>query len=85
MAQKIYVGRLERFGYELISVGFTEKEARDSLEKEYVSAFKKRNNGVHPKKEICSYYSDGTKASYYEVAMEEIYVCEMEVGKVEWT
>ena len=83
--KKIYVGTLDRFGYVLMSVGFTEKEARDALEKEYVKTYKIRNNGSNPKKDIFCYHTDGSASTYYECAMEELYINEMEVGKVEWT
>lgn len=81
---KVYVGKLYRFGYELMAVGFTEKEVRDAIEKEYVKTYKIRNNGSNPKKDIFCYYTNGGSGTYYDVAMEEVGIYEMEVGKVEW-
>lgn len=75
---RIYYGQLERFGYTLTAVGRSEKEVRKALEKEYVRVYK-YEHGVHPKED----FWDGGR-SYYDVAMDEMYVDAFIPGKVEW-
>ena len=76
---RIYYGQLERFGYTLTAVGRSESEVRKALAREYVRAYKEANNGANPKED----YWDGGR-SYYDVAMDEMYVDAFIPGKVEW-
>ena len=77
--KKIFVGFLDRFGYELTAAGFTESEVRKTLTKEYIETFKKYNNGLHPKNETLPW-----GGSSLDSALEEMNIWEMEEGKVEW-
>lgn len=82
MKKKIFLGRLERFNYELTVIDYTEKECREKLMKEYLRSFMRDNPGVNPKKELWDpRYSNMT---FYEVAEDSMSVIEMEIGKVEW-
>lgn len=67
----MYIGLLERFGYTLMVVGKTEAEARDSLMKEYSTAYFDRNRCRPSKKEK-------------ECARSEIYLEETAFGSVIW-
>ncbi len=78
---KIYIGTLDRFGYELTVVCNTEPECKDELLKEYVKAYKKRNGG-NPRKEIA--YDRHSENSYYIEAEEDIVIREYTIGKVVW-
>ena len=77
---KVFLAKLERFGYTLTCVGQTEEEVRKAMMKEYTRAYKQRNGGLSPRKEY-SYWGD---QSDYDVAKEEMFVSEMPFGKVEW-
>ena len=78
----IYEGTLDRFGYDLKVICNTEKECIDKLLKEYVRAYKQRNGGENPRKEIA--YDRHSDKTYYEEAKEDIIISEYEIGKVEW-
>ena len=75
----VWLGELDRFGYNLVVVGRTEKEVRDALAKEYIRVYK-NINGCDPREDR-PYYTD---SSYFEEAMDEAYIREMPFGKVEW-
>ena len=77
----VWLGELERFGYNLVVVGRTEKEVRDALAEEYIRTYKQINGDECDPREEYPYYSDN---SYFDEAMEEAYVREMPFGKVEW-
>ena len=77
---KIYVGTLYRFGYDLTCVDKTEKRVVDALIKEYDRTYRKVNDGLDPKKQ----YSNYSKRSDYAVAKSEIGICATTLGKVEW-
>ena len=76
---KIYFGQLERFGYTLTVVGRTEDEVYEALEKAYVEAYKNENYGADPREDVM--YGDRT---YYDVAMDEMYIDEFIPGEVQW-
>lgn len=78
----IYEGTLDRFGYELKVLCKTEEECINKLLKEYVTAFKRENDGVDPRKEIA--YDRHSDLTYYEEAKEDIIISEYEIGKVDW-
>lgn len=77
---KVYVGTLERFGYNLLVVETTKEKAIAALRAEYIKAYKECNNGIHPSREH-SYRED---QSDLDIALEDIYAREAEFGKVEW-
>lgn len=68
---KIYVGTLDRFGYDLRVVTTTKAEAKKLLIAEYKNAYEEINH-CKPSKET------------FRIAKEEIFVDEVEIGKVEW-
>ena len=76
--KRFYLGTLERFGYELTAIGFTEKDVKDTLKNEYIGTFIAENE-VHPSKS-----TDGYGDNYLEKALEDINIWELEVGAVEW-
>ena len=76
----IYVAELDRFGYTLISAGLTEEEAVESISKEYIKTYKEWNHS-DPRKEIDPW----TSGSFYDSAMGDISIHELEPGCVEWT
>ena len=78
----IYFCETDRFGYTLQVIGRTEEEARQAMIEEYIKTYK-RLNGVDPRDEDISYYSD--YRSYLDVFLEELNVEKREFGKVEWT
>lgn len=78
--KSVWIGELERFGYNLVAVGATEEEVRKALSREYIRAYKDIN-GCDPRKEALNYI--GT-VSYYDNAMEDIYIRELKYGEVEW-
>lgn len=75
----VWLGELDRFGYTLRVVGATEAEARDALSKEYIKSYK-QINGSSPKKD-----RNGWGDTYYDSAMNDISVMELEFGEVDWT
>ena len=77
---KIYIGTLYRFGYDLTCVDNTEKRVVDALMKEYDRAYRQSNDGLDPRKQ----YSGRSKKSDYAVAKSEIGICETTLGEVEW-
>lgn len=68
---KIFIGTLDRFGYELRVVTNSEEEARKLLMKEYKNAYEEINH-CKPSKET------------FRIAKDEIFVDEVTLGKVEW-
>lgn len=76
--KKVYLAKLYRFGYDLTTVGKTEKEAKETIMAEYVKTYKERNG--------CDPTDDETVwgNSYLEEAEESIEVSELTFGKVEW-
>lgn len=76
----VWVGELERFGYNLVVVGRTEKEVRDALIKAYKKTYADLNDGADPTKE----YPYGDERSYLDYAVDEMYIREMLFGRVEW-
>lgn len=80
---KVYIGTLERFGYELTVICKTEQECKDLLLKKYEETYKNRNENCDPREDIA--YDRGYEdKTYYELAEEDIYITEMELNKVEW-
>lgn len=79
MSKKIYICELERFGYTLTAAGETEEQAKKTIIKEYVKTYKQWNDGEDPRKEECKY-----GVSYYDEMIEDLYVYELPIGKVEW-
>ena len=83
MARKyIYKGVLDRFGYDLTVIAYTEEECKEQLMKEYVRVYKRDNPDSDPKKDIA--YDRYSERTYYNQALEDICVCKYELGKVEW-
>lgn len=81
-SERLFLGTLDRFGYELTVIAHTEEECKKALMKEYLRVFKRDNPNLNPKKDLWDErYSDMT---FYEAAMNDIGFVEMEVGKVEW-
>ena len=78
----IYKGVLDRFGYDLTVIAFTEEECKEKLMEEYVSAFKVREPECNPKEDIA--YDRYSERTYYDQALEDIEISEYELGKVEW-
>ena len=76
---KVYLGTLDRFGYELTVIGFSEQECIDELMKVYEKQYRNEHNSDPRKDER---YSDGS--SYYDNAVEDILIREMVSGQVEW-
>ena len=70
---KIYVGFLDRFGYELMAAGSTEKEVINSLMRAYRKAYIDLNGSTDTEYKDC-----------YSRAREDINIYEMAPGKVEW-
>lgn len=68
---KIFVGTLERFGYELRVVTNSEAEARKLLMKEYKKAYEEINHCKLTKEAIST-------------AEDELFIEEVTLGKVEW-
>lgn len=68
---KIFIGTLDRFGYELRVVTNSEEEARKLLMKEYKKTFETINH-YRPTKE------------YINTAEDELFIEEVTLGKVEW-
>ena len=68
---KIYVGTLDRFGYVLRVVATTKAEAKKLLIAEYKNAYEEINHCRPPKETL-------------KIAKDEIFVDEVEIGKVEW-
>lgn len=83
MARKyIYKGVLDRFGYDLTVIAYTEEECKEQLMKEYLEVYKRENPDSNPKEDIAyDRYSDRT---YYEQALEDMSIGKYELGKVEW-
>lgn len=69
---------LDRFGYELTTIAETKEQAIKTIMKEYSKAYK-AENGTTPGKD---YVYEGT--TYYALAKEEISICEINPGEVEW-
>lgn len=83
MARKyVYMATLDRFGYDLIVIDTTEEKAIEAIKAEYIRAFMDMN-GIHPDDEECDWGSDGR--TWLEMAMEDISVEKMTLGKVEWS
>jgi hypothetical protein len=57
MKNTIYIGTLDRFGYELRVASHSEEETRKALLKDYRRAYKNRN-GFYPDKETISTVND---------------------------
>lgn len=68
---KIYVGTLDRFGYVLRVIATSKAEAKRLLVAEYKEAYEEINH-CRPSKET------------FRIAKDEIFVDEVEIGKVEW-
>ena len=68
---KIYVGTLDRFGYVLRVIATSKAEAKRLLIAEYKNAYEEINH-CRPSKET------------FKIAKDEIFVDEVEIGKVEW-
>ena len=68
---KIYVGTLDRFGYVLRVIATSKAEAKRLLVAEYKNAYEEINH-CRPSKET------------FRIAKDEIFVDEVEIGKVEW-
>ena len=68
---KIYVGTLDRFGYVLRVIATSKAEAKKLLVAEYKEAYEEINH-CRPSKET------------FRIAKDEIFVDEVEIGKVEW-
>lgn len=83
MAQTVYVGHLDRFGYDLTCVGFTKTSVKKAMREEYIDAYKKWNDGEDPSKTRCDRYGRSNR-TYLQEAMEDLEISEYEVGKVEW-
>ena len=78
----VYIATLYRFGYDLTVAETTEEKAIAALREEYIRAYKDIN-GVHPQDEESDRaYSCGRSA--LEVAMDDVEIREMTIGKVEW-
>lgn len=73
--KKVYLAQLERFGYTLTAIGRTEEEARDAIIKDYKRIYKEWNN-VDPGKDFTS-----DNRSYLQIAEDELFVEEVELGK----
>ena len=76
----VYLGTLDRFGYELSCVGKTKKQVVDAIMKNYEEAYKRSNDGLDPRKA----HSYVAGSSDYAVAKNDIGVEWMEIGVVEW-
>ena len=77
--QMIFVGTLYKFGYDLTTVGFTEKDVKDALIAEYIRYYK-LENGCHPSEEEHPRWG----GTYLSNAIDDIEIMELEVGTVEW-
>lgn len=75
----VYLGTLERFGYDLVCVGATKKEVVGAIMANYDETYQKEN-GCDPRTEHT--YDFGF--SDYEMAKGDIYVRKMKYGQVEW-
>ena len=75
----VWIAELERFGYTLRAVCKTDTEAVNAVMSEYERAFKEEN-GYDPDEED----SYGDDRSYWDVALDEVYVRFVEFGKVNW-
>lgn len=75
----IYIGTLERFGYELTVASKSYKAAEEALIEKYIEAYMNTNNGEHPDDD-----TNGWGQTYLESAKEDIVVIRYEIGKVEW-
>ena len=79
----MFLGSLDRFGYELRVLCKTEQECRDALLEAYVVAYQNDNGGEDPREEIA--YDRGYEdKTYYEVAEDDISIQEIELDKVYW-
>ena len=79
---KVYIGTLDRFGYDITVVCKTEQECKDKILEEYVKAYKSRNNDSDPCEDIA--YGRHSENTYYAEAEEDIEIREYTLGKVEW-
>lgn len=79
----IYIGILYRFGYELTAAGRSEGDVKKTIMREYVRAYE-NYNGDDPRKELYDEFGYDEKTTMYDMALEEIEITELEVGKVEW-
>ena len=86
MAKKqiMYLGTLDKFGYDLTVIGNSEEEVVTALMKECEKHYK-NIHGVSPKKD--RYYGVSAidpKDTFYSKAKEDIEIQELTVGQVEW-
>lgn len=76
----IYFAEIERFGYTLQCIGFTEEEVRENLINEYIKAYT-RINGIDPREdEETDYFGE----NYFKTFLDELNIEKRELGKVEW-
>ena len=77
--KKIYYGSLYRFGGSFECVGETKAQVIEAIMAEYERVYRKENN-ADPREE----YRVDPDTNYYEEAIIDIEIREMEIGKVEW-
>lgn len=85
--KSVWVATLERFGYTLLVVEQTKQKAMDAMKGEYIEKYFKINRdfGQMPFTSVEEMMEqDEEFKECYEVAMEEIYIRRLELGKVEW-
>lgn len=82
-AEKIYIGTLYRFGYDLTAAGTNVQEVIDAIMGEYTNHYSKINY-IDPSEEESDrwYAEDGESA--YDVARDDIEIMELKPYEVRW-
>ena len=84
---KVWVAQLERFGYTLLCVEKTKQKAFDAMSREYISTYYKwnkadKNINWESAEEMVE--KDEEFKEYYQCAMDEMYITDLEYGQVDW-
>lgn len=79
---KVYLAKLERFGYEITAIGKTKHEAKNAVIDSYIKAYTAENKTDPAKDKIIDFYSSGQ--TYLDLAERELYVQELNYGEAIW-
>lgn len=83
MENKIYLGKLYRFGYELTAAGHDVNEVIDAIMGEYFNHYARINYSDPTEDESDRWYADDGQTAY-DVAKDDIEITELKPNTVCW-
>lgn len=78
----VWVGELDRFGCTMTVVGKSEEDVKEALMGAYEKTYRDLNDDADPREDKDERFYDDK--SYYDNALEDIFVRELVFGRVEW-